>query len=72
MSGKNIIAIKTLKDEKVRYLNNYVGFEFQQELIKDKNSEAYKWVTKMVNNIAEYIEEIDEKLKELGADTTIV
>ena len=70
--SKIIVAIKSLKDEKVRYLNNYIGFEFQYDLQSNKDTKPSQWLKGMMENIIEYIEEIDARLEELGADLSVI
>ena len=67
-----LVVIKSLKDEKVRYLNNYIGFEFQYDIQSDKETKASKYLKNAMNSIMEYIEELDAKLSDLGADISVI
>ena len=74
MDGKNQ-AILDLREEKQRYQNNHTGICNVQELHADGKTAFHKRVTKKCNewldNISDYIDEIDEKLDALGADLDV-
>ena len=74
MSNKDYV-IMALRQEKERYHNNYIGIDLKYDRYRESMSEYGKAISaqlnEWLNNILEYIEEIDGKLQRLGADLSV-